>query len=395
MPARCGVGTFGRVVWSLVIIAVFCFVPLDLLFQNIEYSAGAQDLTDPATVAQPTDGDFGYATPVYWSGTSQVCVAFEFLGLDSATSDASLGVVISATAPGVTSIDEYVNEGYSGGVLVISSNFGLSSITIPFLLSQVDKASDVGSACVDDRPAPYQRGDGFREDVAAFSLGQPRAFPNDWYELDDGVHVYLCPPGTAGDSCAPSTIQSSAPILSNQLQLTTSIIATTRDQDLSMTVATGRRSQFQFVVDRPTLFVVYTYWIAAMPFILILAVFLAGVLSAWAKKAKKGDAATEYRPERTVPAVYEIVFGVAAALVAILPLRAVLIPSSLPSLTRLDIFFGTGSALLVALSVTWIFVWGPPGRARPRREGGGDPAGRGDSGAAVNPGAETLALRKI
>jgi hypothetical protein len=359
-----GIEIFGRIVGSLVIIAVFCFVPLGLLFQNVEYSAGAQDLTDPATLAQPTDGNFGYAVPVYWSAKSQVCVAFEFLGLDSATSDASLGVVISPTAHGVSSIDSYMTSGYSGGVLVISSNFGLSSIAIPFLLSQVDNASEVGSACA-DRPVPYQRGDGFREDVTAFSLGQPRAFPNDWYELDDDVHVYLCPPGTAGDSCAPSTIQSSAPILSNEPQLTTSIIATTRDQDLSMTVTTGRPSQFQFVVDRPTLFVVYTYWIAAMPFILILAVFLASVLSA---RARKNDAAIEYSPERTVPAVYEIVFGVAAALVAILPLRAVLIPSSLPSLTRLDIFFGTGSALLVALSVTWIFAWGPPPRRAPTPE---------------------------
>jgi hypothetical protein len=64
-----------------------------------------------------------------------------------------------------------------------------------------------------------------------------------------------------------------------------------------------------------------------------------------------------YSPDRTVPAVHEIAFGVAATLVAILPLRAVLVPSSLPSLTRLDIAFGISVALLVALSVTWVIVW--------------------------------------
>ena len=101
-----------------------------------------------------------------------------------------------------------------------------------------------------------------------------------------------------------------------------------------------------------------------MPFILIMALFVAKVLGAIAMK--EGEA-IKYSPERSVPAVYEIVFGVAAALVAILPLRAVLIPSSLPSLTRLDIFFGTGAALLVASSVTWIFVWGPPEPAKTAR----------------------------
>ena len=360
MVAGRGIGTSGRIVWSAVIIALFCSVPVYLLFQNVEYSAGAQNLTNTATLGQPTDGNFGDATPVYWSSASAVCVAFEFLGLDPSSSDASFGVVVSPTAQGLNGIDSLMQRGYKGGVLLISSNFGLSSITMPFLLSEIDSGSDVSSSCA-SQPVPYKRGGGFREDITTFSLGQSRAFPNDWYELDDEVRVYLCPPGTAGNSCAPPTIQSSAPILPKQPQLATSIIATTRDQDLVMKVTTGTPSQFQFVVNRPRSFVVYTYWVAAMPFILIMALFLAKILGALSVKR---DAAIEYSPERTVPAVYEIVFGVAAALVAILPLRAVLIPAALPSLTRLDIFFGTGAALLVGLSVTWIFVWGPPQRPK-------------------------------
>ena len=68
------------------------------------------------------------------------------------------------------------------------------------------------------------------------------------------------------------------------------------------------------------------------------------------------------------PSGYEIAFGVAATLVVILLLRAVLVPSSLPTLTRLDIVFGTGVAFLVAVSLAWIFIWEAHG-SQPREEG--------------------------
>jgi amino acid transporter len=92
-----------------------------------------------------------------------------------------------------------------------------------------------------------------------------------------------------------------------------------------------------------------------MPFLLMI-----GLLIAYARKRE------DWRPERKVPAVYEIAFGVAATLVAILLLRAVLVPSSLPTLTRLDIVFGTGVAFLVAVSLAWIFIW--EARDSPPRE---------------------------
>jgi hypothetical protein len=53
-------------------------------------------------------------------------------------------------------------------------------------------------------------------------------------------------------------------------------------------------------------------------------------------------------------------FGLAAALVAILPLHQVLIPSNIPDLTRLDVLFGVGICFLVAASVLWVVVWVPP-----------------------------------
>ena len=106
------------------------------------------------------------------------------------------------------------------------------------------------------------------------------------------------------------------------------------------------RLRFNFVLQRQGWFIAYTYFIAVMPFVLMI-----GLFGAYVFRRKN------YTPERKVPTVYEVAFGVAAALVAILPLRAVLVPSSLPTLTRLDIVFGLGTALLVALSLAWVFIW--------------------------------------
>jgi hypothetical protein len=44
-------------------------------------------------------------------------------------------------------------------------------------------------------------------------------------------------------------------------------------------------------------------------------------------------------------------------LVATLRLRAVLVPSSLPNLARLDLVFGIGISLLVSLSLAWVTFW--------------------------------------
>jgi sorbitol-specific phosphotransferase system component IIC len=102
-------------------------------------------------------------------------------------------------------------------------------------------------------------------------------------------------------------------------------------------------SPFEFVIHRPLSTIIYTYWVAAMPFLLLASVILFYTFG-------KG------KDEKKAPAFYEVAFGVAATVVAILPLRIVLVPSSLPSLTRLDLVFSTGVTLLVGLSVAYISV---------------------------------------
>ncbi|HUL24456.1 MAG TPA: hypothetical protein VLW44_01620 [Streptosporangiaceae bacterium] len=344
--------TVGKFALSAFIIALFCFMPALLLYQNIGYSAGAQKLSNSATLGSPTDDYYGSATPIYSSATNDVCVAFEFLGLDPASSYARFGIVIGATQNGSGYVRSQAKKGYTRPLLLISSNIGLSSIVIPVPLSTLQRY-DSSPACNSMKAVPYVRGSGFRMLQSVFVLGQPRAFPDDWYELNDRVTVYLCRTKQTRGECVTGLNQNGTASAPGRT-LPASLIATTDDQDLMMNVSTRSQSQLQFVIQRWGLFVAYTYVIAVMPFIFIILLFSTYILR---KRAKAAGKETSYSPAATAPAVYEIAFGVAAALVAILPLRAVLVPSSLPNLTRLDIVFSTGAALLVALSVVWVFVW--------------------------------------
>jgi hypothetical protein len=359
-----------------------------MLINNGVQSSGAERLntdqngqitvqTTPRTLGQGANGYFGPATPVYSSHYTDVCVAIEFLGYDPSASVATIATVVSATPYGLKTMSL---AGDSNGLLVISSNFGLSTITIPFPLADLT-TGDLSPACTSGTPSSYTRGVGYRSQETVYMLGQPRAFPDDWYELDDTVAVYFCTSKQSQDDCVKQlNQQGTIAFLAGKghgTSITASVIATTRDQDLTMKVATGVGTldrtirngvKLKFVIERPGWFVSYTYLIAVMPFILIYGLFAAYLRQT--KKAKKEQKEKKekekdgerlgFRPERKVPAVYEIAFGVAATLVAILPLRAVLVPSALPSLTRLDLVFGLGIASLVALSLTWVLVWSRP-----------------------------------
>jgi hypothetical protein len=157
-------------------------------------------------------------------------------------------------------------------------------------------------------------------------LGAQRAFPNDWYELDDTVSVSV--PG----------IQPLYP----------SLIMASRDENYSLRASVYKSgaqenagpNALEFTIRRPWQFWTYTYIVASMPIVLLVGVFLI-------KYSGRG---------KEIPKPYEVAFGVAATLVAILPLRSVLVPSTLPSPTRLDIFFGLGIVFLVVGSIIWVLV---------------------------------------
>src|SRR5260370_37615338 len=95
----------GRCAATGALIVLFCFVPATLFIQNISGSSGIQSLIDAASLGSPaTNHYYGDATPIYSAPGSVVCVAFEFLGLDSASSEAVFGIVVGATQQGYLAI---------------------------------------------------------------------------------------------------------------------------------------------------------------------------------------------------------------------------------------------------------------------------------------------------
>jgi uncharacterized membrane protein YhaH (DUF805 family) len=172
------------------------------------------------------------------------------------------------------------------------------------------------------------RSTAFRTTQNILVLGQPRAFPQDWYAASESVAM-LAGRGTYGQA------------------LPSSLIVTAQDQEFSMAVhlddptaqAAGKNDPLAFTISRRSLIVSYTYLIGLLPFVL----WIGLIFTAFRDKSRS-DA-------------YQVALGVGATMVAILPLRAVLVPNSVPGITRLDILFGIGISSLVILSILLVIVW--------------------------------------
>ena len=316
-------------------------IPIILLIQNNFDASGFQPLGNPATnLASPKDDYYGPPTEVYSANSdgtaADLCVTFEFLGLDPTSPNVSMGILVGVTGPGRKYLSTLSERGFKEVSLVVKSNSGLSNFEIPVRVS-VLAAAPVTSCGGRLRQDNLDQNAAYRASWTLSLLGQPRAFPQDWYELDDSVGVI------AGHSQNGSAIPSSLVMMS-------------RDEDVRVGVQIDQASyqnlpyqnlpsmhQLFFTVHRPPWIVTYTYWVGAMPFVLL------GVLL-WYKRIA----------QREPLAPSEVAFGLAAALVAILPLHTVLVPSTIPGLTRLDLLFGLGICILVAGSILWVVVWRPP-----------------------------------
>jgi hypothetical protein len=344
LGARKGTGRIFRVLIILGISGAFSVVPLFLLYDNFQSSAGFQPLDNETNLQSPAVANYyGNPVEVYSAAPSALCVTFGFLTLDPGTSYANFSILVGVTKYGKAEFTRKHLGPDNTVLLVISSKVGLSTITIPIQVSTLADGSISscgGSAKID--LAGLLPAAGFRANQNIFVLGQPRSFPDDWYELKDTIAAYTA-------SCATVQNQFSCrPYLENRVS--SSVIMMTRDEDFLTSVRIdppaappSMPSPFEFVIHRPLSTIIYTYWVAAMPFLLLASVILFYTFG-------KGKA------EKKAPAFYEVAFGVAATVVAILPLRIVLVPSSLPSLTRLDLVFSTGVTLLVGLSVAYISV---------------------------------------
>lgn len=356
-------------IFLTVVVCALPVIPVVLLVQNNFDSTGFQPLGYPsANLATPRDDYYGAPTEVYSSNAdglpADLCVTFEFLGLDPSVPDVSLGVLVGVTGPGKGVLRGLAAQGYRNVSLVVKSNSGLSNFEIPVSVRVLKAAAPTNCGAHLhqnnlDQHAVYRR------TWTLSLLGQPRAFPQDWYELDDSVGMI------AGRS-------------QNGAALPSSIVMMSRDEDLRVGVQTDPPTysftgypnqpaahQVFFTVIRPTWTITYTYFVAAMPFLLLITLL-------WFKRFA----------QRRALEPSDAAFGLAAAMVAILPLRQVLVPNTIPGLTRLDLLFGLGICFLVMASILWVVVWLPllPYR-RPRPRPAGD-GGDGQGNGAASPGGD-------
>jgi hypothetical protein len=352
-PQSRALGWLGRKSVKIVFTVLACaipVVPIWLLIQNNFDSAGFEQLGNPATtLSPPRDDYYGVPSEVYSAGPSaDFCVTFEFLGLDPSVPNVSLGILLGVTTTGQQELKRLSEQGYREVSLVVRSDSGLSNFEIPVKVS-VLAAAPITSCGAHPLQGNLDQNAAYRATSTVSLLGQPRAFPQDWYELDDSIGVI------AGHS-------------QNGTAIPSSLVMMSRDEDVRIGVEMDQVSyqnlpylnlpgahQLFFTVHRPPWVVTYTYWVAAMPFLLLVALL-------WFKRF------AQRRPLEPSDAA----FGLAAAMVAILPLHQVLVPSTIPGLTRLDLLFGLGICCLVAASILWVVVWLPLKRYLPPKP---DPAG--------------------
>lgn len=352
---------------KLVLTFIVCalpVIPVILLVQNNLDSTGFRPLGYPATnLAQPRDDYYGMPTQVYSSNAdgiqADLCVTFEFLGLNPSVPDVSLGVLVGVTGPGKQVLRTLAEQGYKNVSVVVKSDSGLSNFEIPVAVS-ILAAAPLTHCVAPLRQNNLDQHAVYRSTMTLSLLGQPRAFPQDWYELDDQVGVI------AGRSQNGTAVASSIVMMSRDEDLR---VGVQKDQPTSSFTGYPNQPvehQFFFTVNRPPWVITYTYFVASMPFLLLITLL-------WFKRFAQRKA---LEPS-------DAAFGLAAAMVAILPLRQVLVPNTIPGLTRLDLLFGLGICFLVMASILWVVVWLPllPYR-RPRPQ----PAGEGTDGQGLSSG---------
>ncbi len=352
--------TYVRVIITVLACAI-PVVPILLLIQNNFDSAGFLPLGNPATtLSPPRDAYYGAPTEVYSAGASaDFCVTFEFLGLNPSVPDVSLGILVGVTGAGQQALTRLSAEGYRDVSVVVKSDSGLSNFEIPIKAS-VLVAAPVTTCGLHPVQGNLDQNAAYRSTWTLSLLGQPRAFPQDWYELDDSVGVI------AGHSQNGRAIPSSLVMMSRDEDVRVGVqIDHGSYQNLPYQNLPGRHQLF-FTVHRPPWAITYTYWVAAMPFLLLVALL-------WFKRFA----------QRRALEPSDAAFGLAAAMVAILPLHQVLVPGTIPGLTRLDLLFGLGICCLVAASILWVVVWLPLRPYKPPKPGPGGAGadGQGTTGA--------------
>jgi hypothetical protein len=325
------VKTVGLILAALAILGLALAFPVWLLYDNYSDSAGAERLPNDVGLSVPRYDYFDRPIAVYSlpANHDDLCITFELIGIDESASQITLGILVGATETGQRYLEHYlrsIKHPPKTGVFLLSSENGLNDYTENFPLASLEDAPPVSCEGGNTGMSQLALNSRVAFDLNVFVLGTPRAYPNDWYELDDAATVSI------GNTEIPS-----------------SLLLASRDEDYTVSASVYQASKkkdnagpniLEFTIARSFSYLWYIYVIASLPFLLLAAVFSFKYLG----KNLSG------------PKPYEVAFGIAATMVAILPLRSVLIPASLPAPTRLDLYFGTGCATLVALAIIWALV---------------------------------------
>jgi hypothetical protein len=336
--------------------------PLWVLGYNVNQSV-APDLAEPvADLGAPYAGSYAAPRSVLedeFDSAGLVCVSLVVRTVDPRRLTAPSSILVTPTQAAQDALAASVARGESATedqvTLRIEYRLGATDVAIRMPLADL-LAADRGrlpEACPTDelhpRP-PYQA------DVELPVVGQPRAFPNDWYWLTAYVAMFQPAGGAEGDGrcCLPFALD-----------------VTRGTEDLRMaiqldTVVDDAFLPLELKAQRPWRIVFYTYVVAIVP-----PLILGGLLFWQLGRRRRSEAS---------PAPHELLFGMAAILLALLPLRQVLVPAEIQSLTRVDAAFAAIIMLLLWAAIAWSVhrpaVVAGPARAQAPSRTGSPPAPR-------------------
>jgi hypothetical protein len=176
----------------------------------------------------------------------------------------------------------------------------------------------------------------WQSDAALPALGHPRGYPSDWYWA--AAEVSLEGPVDSRTAAEADCCDTALHVESGNDELSIRLDRPAASDDYF--------HQLELVVRRPDRVVLYTYALAFLPPLLLVA------LLAWQL----------LRPDRArgAPAPHEMTFGLAAILLALLPLRQVLVPADIPGLTTVDAIFALEIGLLLSAALAWAHWSGRP-----------------------------------
>jgi hypothetical protein len=238
---------FRRTYWILfVAVVVTCSLfPVFFLVQNFRDASGTLPFkTNYTKLGIPQANYYGSPVSIYSSKDSDFCITIGFIALNPAASTADFSILFDTTQQGHNYLSSPASAGYNTVILAITSNVGLSPIHLEIPFTDLNTApipscnypglNQAGTAQATAFRQQLLSRANFRTNENIFVLGQPRAFPDDWYELTDSVTAYAIKVNKSTLRTDPGQ---------RTMQLPSSLLMMSRDEDFSVRVAQDSSAQ--------------------------------------------------------------------------------------------------------------------------------------------------------